>query len=55
MIGHGIGDNGTNIHESTHKDGMKQPIKYWVPSISPSGIAFYTADLFPSWRVLPAR
>lgn len=23
---------------------------YWVPSIAPSGMAFYTADLFPAWR-----
>jgi glucose/arabinose dehydrogenase len=29
---------------------MEQPIKYWVPSIAPSGMAFYTADLFPSWK-----
>ena len=29
---------------------MKQPIKYWVPSIAPSGMAFYTADLFPTWK-----
>jgi glucose/arabinose dehydrogenase len=30
--------------------GMEQPIKYWVPSIAPSGMAFYTGDLFPSWK-----
>jgi glucose/arabinose dehydrogenase len=29
---------------------MEQPIKYWVPSIAPSGMAFYAGDLFPSWR-----
>jgi glucose/arabinose dehydrogenase len=29
---------------------MEQPIKYWVPSIAPSGMAFYTADLFPAWK-----
>ena len=29
---------------------MEQPIKYWVPSIAPSGMAFYTGDLFPSWK-----
>ena len=29
---------------------MEQPIKYWVPSIAPSGMAFYTGDLFPAWR-----
>jgi aldose sugar dehydrogenase len=50
VIGYGIDYSGAKIHEGTHKDGMEQPIKYWVPSIAPSGMAFYTADLFPKWR-----
>jgi glucose/arabinose dehydrogenase len=29
---------------------MEQPVRYWVPSIAPSGMAFYTGDLFPAWR-----
>jgi glucose/arabinose dehydrogenase len=29
---------------------MAQPIKYWVPSIAPSGMAFYTGDRFPKWK-----
>ena len=29
---------------------MEQPIKYWVPSIAPSGMAFYDGDLFPAWK-----
>src|SRR3979409_2497467 len=28
---------------------MEQPIKYWVPSIAPSGMTFYSAKLFPKW------
>jgi glucose/arabinose dehydrogenase len=28
---------------------MEQPLKYWVPSIAPSGMAFYTGKLFPKW------
>ncbi len=50
VIGYGIDYDGTKIHESTQKAGMEQPIKYWVPSIAPSGMAFYTGDLFPAWR-----
>ena len=23
---------------------------FWVPSIAPSGLAFYTGDLFPKWK-----
>ncbi|MFA9462477.1 PQQ-dependent sugar dehydrogenase [Thiohalorhabdus methylotrophus] len=30
--------------------GTVQPIHYWVPSIGPSGMAFYTGDRFPDWR-----
>ena len=29
---------------------MEQPVKYWVPSIAPSGMAFYTGDLFAAWK-----
>jgi glucose/arabinose dehydrogenase len=29
---------------------MEQPLWYWVPSIAPSGMAFYTGDLIPAWR-----
>jgi glucose/arabinose dehydrogenase len=48
-IGYGIDYSGAKIHESTAREGMEQPIKYWVPSIAPSGMAFYTAKLFPKW------
>ncbi|HSF20584.1 MAG TPA: PQQ-dependent sugar dehydrogenase [Burkholderiales bacterium] len=41
---------GTKIGEGTHKPGMAQPLHYWVPSIAPSGMAFYTGDRFPRWR-----
>jgi aldose sugar dehydrogenase len=50
VIGYGINYDGTKAHEASAKAGMEQPIKYWVPSIAPSGIAFYTADLFPAWK-----
>jgi glucose/arabinose dehydrogenase len=41
---------GTRIGEGTHKPGMAQPLHYWVPSIAPSGMAFYSGDRFPRWR-----
>jgi glucose/arabinose dehydrogenase len=49
VIGYGIDYSGAKIHASTSKPGMEQPIKHWVPSISPSGMAFYTGKLFPKW------
>jgi glucose/arabinose dehydrogenase len=30
--------------------GMEQPIHHWTPSIAPSGLAFYAADRFPTWK-----
>jgi aldose sugar dehydrogenase len=30
--------------------GTIQPLTYWVPSIAPSGMAFYSGSDFPSWR-----
>ncbi|MCZ6525758.1 MAG: PQQ-dependent sugar dehydrogenase [Gammaproteobacteria bacterium] len=41
---------GTKIGEGTHKDGMAQPIHKWVPSIAPSGMTFYSGDVFPEWQ-----
>jgi aldose sugar dehydrogenase len=50
VIGYGIDYSGAKIHESTKKAGMEQPLWHWVPSIAPSGMAFYAGDLFPAWR-----
>ena len=42
--------SGLPIGEGTRKPGMEQPIYYWLPSIAPSGMAFYTGQRFPHWR-----
>jgi glucose/arabinose dehydrogenase len=34
----------------TAKAGMEQPLYYWDPVIAPSGMIFYTGDLFPAWK-----
>ncbi|MDO6683200.1 PQQ-dependent sugar dehydrogenase [Oceanobacter sp. 5_MG-2023] len=41
---------GGSIGEGTHKEGMEQPLYYWVPSIAPSGMAFYSGEVFPDWQ-----
>jgi aldose sugar dehydrogenase len=46
-VNYGIG---TKIGEGNAKAGMEQPLKVWVPSIAPSGMAFYTGDKFPNWK-----
>jgi len=30
--------------------GFEEPVTYWVPSIAPSGLVFYTGDRFPNWK-----
>lgn len=41
---------GTRIGEGTSKPGMEQPVYYWTPSIAPSGMTFYSGELFPRWQ-----
>jgi glucose/arabinose dehydrogenase len=58
VITYGESYAGFPIGEGTSKPGLEQPLRSWVPSISPSGLAFYTGDAFPAWRgdlVLGAR
>ncbi|MDB5521455.1 MAG: glucose sorbosone dehydrogenase, partial [Tardiphaga sp.] len=50
VIGYGIDYSGATIHDATAKEGMEQPVKYWVPSIAPSGMAFYSGAQFPTWK-----
>jgi glucose/arabinose dehydrogenase len=46
------GDNydGTNIPDPPTHPEFADAATYWVPSISPSGMTFYTGDRFPEWR-----
>jgi aldose sugar dehydrogenase len=47
---HGIDYNGAIISPNKSLPGMEDPIRAWVPSISPCGLAFYTGDKFPGWK-----
>ncbi|HUG40741.1 MAG TPA: PQQ-dependent sugar dehydrogenase [Longimicrobiales bacterium] len=51
VIGHGVNyRSGSAIHEGSRREGMEQPVHFWVPSIATSGLLFYTGDRFPAWR-----
>ncbi len=50
VITYGLSYSGFRIGEGTHKVGMTQPLHYWVPSISPSGLMVYGGEAFPNWR-----
>lgn len=49
-ITYGVDYSGAVISPFTEADGMEQPMKYWVPSIGPSGLAIYRGDMFPEWQ-----
>jgi glucose/arabinose dehydrogenase len=50
VITYGIDYNGSIISNLTEKEGMEQPLYYWVPSIAPSGMTFVTGDIYPNWK-----
>ena len=50
VIGFGVNYGGDHLHDSTHQDGMEQPVHFWVPSIATSGLLVYSGELIPEWR-----
>jgi aldose sugar dehydrogenase len=50
IITYGEEYGGGRIGVGTQREGLEQPVHYYVPSIAPSGIAFATGDALPSWR-----
>jgi glucose/arabinose dehydrogenase len=50
-IAYGVEYNGSRITGGiTQKERLEQPLYYWDPVIAPSGMTFYTGDLFPGWK-----
>lgn len=47
---YGINYNGSKITPFTEFEGATQPVKYWTPSIAPSGLAVYRGDMFADWN-----
>ena len=46
-------DGRTNVPVGSgqaHRSDVQEPVYYWIPSIAPSGMMFYTGDLFPEWQ-----
>ena len=42
--------NGAPISGSPLAEGVEPPLVVWLPSIAPSGMAFYSGDRFPGWK-----
>jgi glucose/arabinose dehydrogenase len=50
VITYGINYDSTIITDITEKEGMEQPVRYWVPSIAPCGMTMVTSDKYPNWK-----
>src|SRR6185295_16312851 len=51
VITYGIEYSGEKVGEGIQqKEGLEQPVYYWDPVVSPSGIAFYKGDAIPEWK-----
>lgn len=51
LISFGTEYSGADIGEgATTGEGLLQPRYYWRPSIAPSGLMFYSGQMFPEWR-----
>ncbi|HEX8561384.1 MAG TPA: PQQ-dependent sugar dehydrogenase [Flavobacterium sp.] len=50
-IGYGIEYSGEKVGGGiTQKEGMEQPVYYWDPVISSSGMTFYNGNAIPEWK-----
>lgn len=49
VISYGVNYSGTKFTDLTAKEGMEQPVVYWVPSIAPCGMTFVSGDRYPGW------
>ncbi len=51
VITYGIEYSGKTIGDSIQvKESMEQPVYYWDPVVSPSGMTFYTSDVISEWK-----
>jgi len=41
---------GPRVSEVPWREGIEQPLVFWLPSIAVSGMAVYTGDRFPAWK-----
>lgn len=49
-IGYGEEYSGDRIHDTPQAAGLEQPVYYWDPVISPSGLAVYSGKSAPEWK-----
>jgi glucose/arabinose dehydrogenase len=51
VISYGLEYSGDKVGDGIQqKAGMEQPVYYWDPVVSPSGICFYEGSAIPEWK-----
>ena len=50
LVSFGRHYTGINIPDPPTKPELPQPIYHWTPAVSPSGMTFYTGNLFTEWK-----
>jgi len=50
VIGYGVNYGGAKLHATREREGMEQPLWFFVPSIATSGLLVYRGDRFPAWQ-----
>ena len=51
VVSYGVNYDGSPVGQGKqYHAGMVDPVWHWTPSIAPSGMAFYTGNLFPGWK-----
>ena len=51
VVTYGIEYSGEKVGDGIQqKEGVQQPVYYWDPVVSPSGIAFYNSNVIPEWK-----
>jgi glucose/arabinose dehydrogenase len=47
---YGINYDGTVLTKNKELPGVENPVRYWVPSIGPCGMALVTSKRYPNWE-----
>lgn len=50
VVSYGTHYDGRSFTDNTQKDGIENPLTYWVPSIAPCGMTFVTSDKYKGWK-----
>lgn len=51
LVSYGVNYDGSAVGTGKQQQaGVEDPLWHWTPSIAPSGLMFYTGDLFANWK-----